>query len=198
MVRSYRLVPPRRVNLPWTCPYRASTQGNSISLPFPMGKDEDVCSINAAGANNKYMVNTYSLPEQIASPQGGSGVYTCSGNSDGACAQCDGGVCFPKHRGDEFSGLRQAGAEGTNHMLLPDHPGQARHLHGRISNPRTISLREVLFQILQRHGRQQQYGFDNLCRRSDWHCRGSDRPAHWQGSPAAQRMWVRVGRVSNF
>ena len=51
--------------------------GDSISLPFPMGKDEDVCSINAAGANNKYMVSTYSLPDQIASPQGGSAVYTC-------------------------------------------------------------------------------------------------------------------------
>lgn len=36
--------------------------GDSISLPFPMGKDEDVCSINAAGADNKYMVSTYSLP----------------------------------------------------------------------------------------------------------------------------------------
>ena len=43
--------------------------GDSISLPFPTGKGEDVCSINAAGANNKYMVSTYSLPEQIASPQ---------------------------------------------------------------------------------------------------------------------------------
>ena len=53
--------------------------GDSISLPFPMGKDVDVCSVNAAGADNKYMVSTYSLPEQIASPQGGGGVYTCSG-----------------------------------------------------------------------------------------------------------------------
>ena len=37
--------------------------GDSISLPFPMGKDEDVCSVNAAGADNKYMISTYSLPE---------------------------------------------------------------------------------------------------------------------------------------
>ena len=36
--------------------------GDSISLPFAMGKDEDVCSINAAGAANKYMISTYSLP----------------------------------------------------------------------------------------------------------------------------------------
>ena len=115
--------------------------GNSISLPFPMGKDEDVCSINAAGANNKYMVSTYSLPEQIASPQGGGGVYTCSShNSDGAYAQCDGGVCFRSTEEVDVSRLRQAGAEGTDHMLLPDHSGQARHVHGRISNPRTIPL----------------------------------------------------------
>ncbi len=44
--------------------------GDSISLPFPMGKGMDVCAVNAAGADNKYMVSTYSLPEQIASPQG--------------------------------------------------------------------------------------------------------------------------------
>ena len=37
--------------------------GDSISLPFPMGKNEDICSVNAAGANNKYMISTYSLPE---------------------------------------------------------------------------------------------------------------------------------------
>ncbi len=54
--------------------------GDSISLPFPMGKDEDVCSINAAGAANKFMVSTYSLPESIASPQGGGAAYTCQGD----------------------------------------------------------------------------------------------------------------------
>jgi hypothetical protein len=68
--------------------------GDSISLPFPMGKDEDVCSINAAGAANKYMVSTYSLPESIASPQGGGAAYTCQGEEGGAYAQCDGGLCF--------------------------------------------------------------------------------------------------------
>ena len=43
--------------------------GDSISLPFATGNGEDVCSINAAGADNKYIVSTYSLPEQIASPR---------------------------------------------------------------------------------------------------------------------------------
>jgi hypothetical protein len=50
--------------------------GDSISLPFPMGKGVDVCAVNAAGADNKYMVSTFSLPEQIASPQGGGGGST--------------------------------------------------------------------------------------------------------------------------
>jgi hypothetical protein len=66
--------------------------GDSISLPFPMRKAVDVCAVNAGGADNKFMVSTYSLPEQIASPQGGSGVYTCEGGrSGGAYAQCDAG-----------------------------------------------------------------------------------------------------------
>ena len=34
--------------------------GDRISLPFTTG-DADVCSTNAAGANNKYMISTYSL-----------------------------------------------------------------------------------------------------------------------------------------
>ena len=80
--------------------------GNSISLPFPMGKDEDVCAINAAGANNKYMVSTYSMPEQITSPQGGVGVYICpSASSDGAYAQCDGGLCFRSTEETTFPGF---------------------------------------------------------------------------------------------
>ena len=80
--------------------------GDSISLPFPTGNGEDVCSINAAGADNKYMVSTYSLPEQITSPQGGGAVYTCPGDtSDGAYAQCDGGLCFPSTEETTFPGF---------------------------------------------------------------------------------------------
>ena len=79
--------------------------GDSISLPFPMGKDEDVCSINAAGANNKYMVSTYSLPKSIASPQGGGAVYTCQGEEGGAYAQCDGGLCFRSTEETTFPGF---------------------------------------------------------------------------------------------
>ena len=80
-------------------------QGHSISLPFPMGKDGDVCSVNAAGADNKYMISTYSLPESIASPQGGGAVYTCSGEGSGAYAQCDGGICFRSTEDTAFPGF---------------------------------------------------------------------------------------------
>ena len=80
--------------------------GDSISLPFPMGKDEDVCSINAAGAANKYMVSTYSLPEAIVAPHGDQAIYTCPGeSSDGAYAQCDGGVCFRSTEETTFPGF---------------------------------------------------------------------------------------------
>ena len=80
--------------------------GDSISLPFPMGKDEDVCSINAAGAANKYMISTYSLPEAIVAPHGDQAIYTCPGeSSDGAYAQCDGGVCFRSTEETTFPGF---------------------------------------------------------------------------------------------
>ena len=78
--------------------------GDSISLPFQMG-GKDVCSVNAAGADNKYMISTYSLPESIASPQGGGAVYTCSGDGSGAYAQCDGGICFRSTEDTTFPGF---------------------------------------------------------------------------------------------
>ena len=86
--------------------------GDSISLPFPMGKDEDVCSVNAAGADNKYMISTYSLPKSIASPQGGGAVYTCPGEGSGAYAQCDGGICFKSTEDTTFPGFDQPVPKG--------------------------------------------------------------------------------------
>ena len=78
--------------------------GDSISLPFKMGNG-DVCSTNAAGANNKYMISTYSLPDQIVAPQGGSAVYTCPAGGTGAYAQCDGGICFRSTEETTFPGF---------------------------------------------------------------------------------------------
>jgi len=80
--------------------------GDSISLPFRMGKGVDVCAVNAAGADNKFMVSTYSTPDQVASPQGGGAVYTCTGGSaSGAYAQCDGGLCFRSTEETTFPGF---------------------------------------------------------------------------------------------
>jgi hypothetical protein len=87
--------------------------GNSISLPFVMGKGDDVCSINAAGADNKYMISTYSLPESIVSPQGRTAAYTCpGGDSNGAYAQCDGGLCFKSTEDTTFPGFDQPVPKG--------------------------------------------------------------------------------------
>ena len=129
--------------------------GDSISLPFPMGKDEDVCSINAAGAANKYMISTYSLPEAIVAPHGDQAIYTCPGeSSDGAYAQCDGGVLLQKHRGDDVPRLRQTRAEGPDRLFLPHHPGQSWHNRARLFNPWALPLRQILLQVLQRRHRQ--------------------------------------------
>jgi len=79
--------------------------GNSISLPFPMGKS-DVCSVNAAGAGNRYMVSTYSLPDRVIAPHGDRAIYQCGGGlSEGAYAQCDGGLCFSNTEGTSFPGF---------------------------------------------------------------------------------------------
>ena len=93
--------------------------GDSISPSFQMGK-EDVCSTNAAGANNKYMISTYSLPESIASPQGGAAVYTCSGGGDsGAYAQCDGGICFRSTEETTFPGFDKPVPKGKSSAPAP-------------------------------------------------------------------------------
>lgn len=67
--------------------------GDSISLPFEFD-GQDVCDVNAEGPANGFMVSTFSLPASVL--EGGSqALYTCrAGTSDGAYAQCDGGLCF--------------------------------------------------------------------------------------------------------
>ena len=72
---------------------------------------------------------------------------------------------LPKHRGYDVPGLRQACAEGADYLLLPHHSGQARYVHGRLSDQGTLPVRQVVLQILQGRCRQQQHGFDDLCRR---------------------------------
>lgn len=79
--------------------------GNSISLPFKTQKQGDVCSVNAAGAGNRYMVSTYSLPHNLVKG-GKQAVYDCPGGiGEGAYAQCDGGLCFSGSEGKSFPGF---------------------------------------------------------------------------------------------
>ena len=94
--------------------------GDSISLPFA-GKDRDVCSVNAAGADNKYMISTYSLPESIASPKGDRAVYTCSGDGCRRLRSVRRRNLLPKHREYDVPGARQPRAEGANRLFVPYH-----------------------------------------------------------------------------
>ena len=80
-------------------------RGDSISLPFRYGHGKDVCSVNAEGAGNGYMVSTFSLPRQVVKPRGEMALYSCPGaTSSGAYAQCDGGICFRSTQGQSFPG----------------------------------------------------------------------------------------------
>ena len=77
--------------------------GNSISAPFKYDSS-NVCSVNAEGANNGYMVSTFSLPESIVAPSGNQALYICPRTSRAAYAKCDGGICFTSTSGASFPG----------------------------------------------------------------------------------------------
>ena len=80
--------------------------GNSISLSDAFGNGENVCSVNAEGAENGYMVSTFSVPDSVLAPDGNQALYTCpAGTSSGAYAQCDGGLCFASTEGKSFPGF---------------------------------------------------------------------------------------------
>jgi hypothetical protein len=82
------------------------TMGNSISLPFKFDDGKDVCTVNADGAANGYMVSTFSPAPSVLAPKGDQAIYTCpAGTSDGAYAQCDGGICFTSTEGKSFPGF---------------------------------------------------------------------------------------------
>jgi hypothetical protein len=81
--------------------------GNSISEPFNYGKNQDVCTTNAEGVENGYMVSTYSYPESVSAPFGNKALYDCAATTSpyGASAQCDGGICFKSTEGQSFPGF---------------------------------------------------------------------------------------------
>lgn len=82
--------------------------GDSISLKLKYGDKQNVCTANAEGAQNGYMVSTFSLPRSAVAPNGDKALYTCRArSSDGAYAQCDGGICFTSTQGQMFPGFDQ-------------------------------------------------------------------------------------------
>lgn len=79
--------------------------GDSISLTDPTDEG-DICTFNAQGEKNGYMVSTFSPPPSVQKPNGDQAVYDCDkSTSTGAYAQCDGGVCFKSTRGQNFPGF---------------------------------------------------------------------------------------------
>src|SRR5499433_2302879 len=86
--------------------------GDSISLALEFD-DQDVCTVNEEGVKNGYMVSTFSVPDSVLkkNPNADQAVYTCpvaitdKPGSDGAYAQCDGGICFKSTRKQSFPGF---------------------------------------------------------------------------------------------
>jgi len=78
--------------------------GDSISLPFNYDGG-DVCSVNAEGKGNGYMVSTYSFPPEVE--KGGDlALYDCpKETATGSYAQCDGGLCYRSTQGQSFPGF---------------------------------------------------------------------------------------------
>ena len=79
--------------------------GDSISLKLEFDDGQNVCTVNEAGAANGYMVSTFSVPPSVLPPDGDKALYTCPAGSDGAYAQCDGGICFKSTQGKSFPGF---------------------------------------------------------------------------------------------
>jgi len=79
--------------------------GDSISLSLKFDDDQDVCTVNEEGVKNGYMVSTFSGPESLLKPNGDMASYTCPAGSNGAYAQCDGGICFKSTQGQSYPGF---------------------------------------------------------------------------------------------
>ena len=63
--------------------------------------------------DNGYMVSTFSVPDSVVAPDGNQALYTCpAGTSNGAYAQCDGGLCFTSTEAQSFPGFSEPLTDG--------------------------------------------------------------------------------------
>ncbi len=87
--------------------------GDSISLSESFGNGQNICTVNADGAENGYIASTFSLPDSVVAPNGNQALYSCPARtSNGAYAQCDGGLCFTSTEGQSFPGFKGSLTEG--------------------------------------------------------------------------------------
>lgn len=79
--------------------------GDSLSAPLTYDDgNANVCTLNAEGPNNGFMVSTFSLPQSIVAPSGNRALYTCPRTSRASYAKCDGGICFTSTTGHSAPG----------------------------------------------------------------------------------------------
>jgi hypothetical protein len=85
--------------------------GDSIMFEFGFDDGQNVCTVNEQGVKNGYMVSTFSPPTSVLEG-GDKAVYNCPSGSDGAYAQCGGGICFKSTQRQSFPGFDQPLAKG--------------------------------------------------------------------------------------
>ena len=163
-------------------------EGDSISLPFDYGRKQDVCTVNAEGKKNGYMVSTYSLPPSAVAPYGNQALYDCpAATSNGAYAQCDGGVCFTGTEGQSFPGFAKPLKKGEIICSCPITSRQSGHRGIGLSDRRPLPVPEIVLPQLHESHRQHQYRLDRLRRRSDRIGPRAD-PRARRARPAVERM----------
>jgi hypothetical protein len=78
--------------------------GDSIMFKFAFDDGQDICTVNEEGVKNGYMASTFSTPVSVLEG-GDQAIYNCPSGSDGAYAQCGGGICFKSTQRQSFPGF---------------------------------------------------------------------------------------------
>jgi hypothetical protein len=130
-------------------------EGDSISLPLRVD-GEEVCSINANGVDNGYMVSTFSLLESVVAPYGHRALYTCPAGSTGGYAAMRRRSLLHQQQRQLVPGVRQAARQRGQHLRVPGNPDPG--LTRRLPDRRALSLRRFVFPLLQQPDRQRQHG----------------------------------------